>query len=458
MWSKRLGLLVALCVGLLLIGAVGAASAADVSTSDNVETDPVSQTQQVDNETDELPVEPPSQSHPGYEYLRQEGDTEEKIELGKQLFLDPRISETGTISCNTCHNVMEGGDDGRPTSMGVHGQTGPVSSPTVWNSGFHHTQFWDGRADTLAEQAEGPLVADVEMGMPDHEAALDRVRAVDGYVEAYEEVYGDEAESTDPEELITLENTVDAIAAYERTLVTPNSPYDQYVEGDADALTDEQLDGMESFQELGCQSCHSGPMFSGQWEEPESGNGVYQPHPTFRDNAQCEEYVEEYDLMDNPGRMGVTDDSADEFMYKVPTLRNVEHTAPYLHTGQAPTLEETIRVMGACQLDEDLSDEEVQNIEAFLTSLTGEYPDQEMPRLPAPSGESMIPMDADGNLVEEGDDNGVEMNGGDEATEMQDEPDDGGIVDMPGLTLGVTVIALALALATALIVRTRRAE
>jgi len=457
MLNRRRGLLVALCVGLVLLLGAGAA-AADASSADDVETDAVSQVQQMDNETSELPVEPPTEAHPGYEYIQQEGDTEEKIELGKQLFLDPRISETGTISCNTCHNVMEGGDDGRPTAMGVHGQTGPVNSPTVWNSGFHHTQFWDGRADTLAEQAEGPLVADVEMGMPDHEAALDRVRAVDGYVEAYEEVYGDEVGSSDPEELITLETTVDAMAAYERTLVTPNSPYDQYVEGDADALTDEQLDGMEAFQELGCQSCHSGPMFSGQWEEPESGNGVYQPNPSFPDNAQCEEYVEEYDLMDNPGRMGVTDDAADEFLYKVPTLRNVEHTAPYLHTGQSPTLEDTIRLMGACQLDEDLSDEEVENIEAFLTSLTGEYPDQEMPRLPAPSGQSMVPMDADGDLVDEDDDNGVDMddNGMDDNGADADTDDE--VEDTPGFTVGLTAVALAVALATALIARSRRGE
>ncbi|CAI50283.1 CytC-type peroxidase [Natronomonas pharaonis DSM 2160] len=452
MLNRRRQLFVALGVALMLVLGAGAVAAADDVESD---TGDVSQVQQMDNETTDLPVEPPTEvSHPGYEYIRQEGDTEEKIELGEQLFLDPRISETGTISCNTCHNVMEGGDDSRPTAMGVHGQTGPVASPTVWNSGFHHTQFWDGRADTLAEQAEGPLVADVEMGMPDHEAALDRIRSVPGYVESYEEVYGDEAESTDPDDLITLERTVDAIAAYERTLVTPNSPYDQYVEGDEDALTEQQLDGMETFQELGCQSCHSGPMFSGQWEEPESGEGVYQPHPTFRENEQCQEYVEEYGLMDNPGRMGVTDDAADEFLYKVPTLRNVEHTAPYMHTGQVETLEDAIRVMAACSLDEEVSDEEVEDIHAFLTSLTGEYPDQEMPRLPNPSGESMIPMDADTEFEdmeeepEEDMENDIEENGA----------DDEEVEDTPGFTIGAAVLALALVLATALIGYNRRTE
>ncbi|NGM70684.1 cytochrome C peroxidase [Natronolimnobius sp. AArcel1] len=426
MGRRRHWILLTVLISVLLLIGVGAVNAQDA------------------NETDELPVEPPTdESHPGYEYIQQEDDTEEKIALGEQLYFDPRISETGTISCNTCHNVMEGGDDSRPVAMGVHGETGPVSSPTVWNSGFHHTQFWDGRADTLAEQAEGPIVADVEMGMPDHEAALDRVRAVDDYVEQYDDVYGDDVDVDDPEELVNLEHTTDAIAAYERTLVTPNSSYDQYVEGDADALDDQQLAGMESFQELGCQSCHSGPMFSGQWDEPESGEGVYQAHPVHEDNAECEQYIDEYDLMDHPGRMDVTDDEADEFMYKVPTLRNVEHTAPYMHTGQVPDLEESIRVMSACNLDEDPSDEEVEDIAAFLTSLTGEYPDQEMPRLPNPSGESMVPMDADTEFedIEEERDDGTDEEGDD---------------DIPGLTLGTAVIAFAIATAAVLIGYSRR--
>ncbi|AFZ74257.1 cytochrome-c peroxidase [Natronobacterium gregoryi] len=443
-YSRQLLLVVA--VSLLAVVSAGAVAAADASEAHSAEPvmegDVAPQVQE-NNETEELPVEPPTEeSHPGYEYIRQEGDTEEKIELGEQLYFDPRISETGTISCNTCHNVMEGGDDSRPVAMGVHGETGPVASPTVWNSGFHHTQFWDGRADTLAEQAEGPIVADVEMGMPDHEAALDRVRAVDGYIEQYEEVYGDEVDSDDPEDLVTLDHTTDAIAAYERTLVTPNSPYDQYVEGDTDALTDEQLDGMESFQELGCQSCHSGPMFSGQWDEPESGEGIYMPHPTFEENPQCEQYIEEYDLMENPGRAGVTDDEADEYHYKVPTLRNVEHTAPYMHTGQVPTLEEAIRVMGACSLDDEPSDEEVEDIAAFLTTLTGEYPEQEMPRLPNPSGESMIPMDAD-----------AEFEDIEEERDDADETDDDGI---PGMTIGAAVLALAIATAATLVGYSRR--
>jgi cytochrome c peroxidase len=472
MRNRRQRLLATLCACLLLLSGVGAgaASAAGAPTAaDDAETNAVPQVQQTDetdNGTDELPVEPPTRAHPGYEYIKNENDTEAKIELGKQLYLDPRISQTGTISCNTCHNVMDpGGHDGRPTAMGVHGQTGPVNSPTVWNSGFHHTQFWDGRADTLAEQAKGPLVADVEMGMPDTGAVLERLRSMDGYVEAYQEVYGDQADVEDPEDIITLERTVDAIAAYERTLVTPNSPYDQYVQGDADALSEQQLDGMETFEELGCTSCHSGPMFSGQWDEPESGNGVYQPNPTYPNNEQCSEYVDEYGLMENPGRMGVTDDSADQYLYKVPTLRNVEYTAPYTHTGNVRTLEEMIRLMGACQLNQNLSDQQVQDIRAFLTSLSGEHPEQEMPMLPGPSGESVIPADTGlgpsetgGQGTEMQEAEGTEMQEA-EGTEMQEGGSSGGIIeDTPGFTMGLTAVALALALATALIARTRRFE
>ncbi len=414
---------ISLLACLVLIAAAGAVSATDEAVT------------QEDNATDDLPVDPIEDPHPGYEAQNVDDDTEEMIELGKMLYFDPRISETGTISCNTCHNVMEGGDDSRQTAMGVHGLTGPVASPTVWNSGFHHTQFWDGRADTLAEQAEGPIVADVEMGMPDHEAALDRVRAVDGYTDRFEDVFGDEE--------VNLERVTEAIAAYERTLVTDNSPFDQYARGDADAMTEQQIDGMETFQEVGCQSCHSGPMFSGQWDDPESGNFHGDRNPTYEDNELCEEYIEDWDLQENDGRMGVTGDEADQYVYKTPTLRNVEHTAPYLHTGQAETLEETIRMMGACQLDTELEDEQVEDIHAFLTALTGEYPEQTMPQLPNPSGESMIPMDAM--------DIDLEDAIGEEVDEDENGEDDG--LGMMAVLAGILALALVAALATIVYMR-----
>ena len=353
--------------------------------------------QQMDNSTNEsdLPVEPPTeQDLPTYEEIKQPGDTQMKVQLGKMLYLDPRISETGSISCNSCHNVMEGGDGSRTVGRGVHGQTGPRNSPVVWNSAFMATQFWDGRADTLAEQAKGPITAGVEMGMPSSEAAMDRIQNNSGYVRMFEQVY-------DGENPVNINNTVDAIAAYERTLITPNSSYDDYVNGDADALSEQQIDGMQKFKSLGCTSCHSGPAFNGpQWKvatgEREAGNGYYRKLGVFESaNSQCADYIEEYDLYADSGRAGVTGDDSDEYRFKVPTLRNTELTAPYLHNGKVRDLETTIKLMGACQLNENVSDQDAEDIEAFLTSLTGEFPQQTMPRLPSISGgEPMVPADA----------------------------------------------------------------
>ena len=356
---------------------------------------------QSSNETSDLPVEPPtSQPLPSYEEVRKPNDTEAKIELGKKLFFDPRLSDTGSISCNTCHNVMEGGDGSRTVGRGVHGQTGPRNSPTVWNAVFMSTQFWDGRADSLEEQAKGPITAGVEMGMPTSEAAMEKIRNNEGYVEMYEEVYGGE----DP---VTLNNTVDAIAAYERTLITPNSSYDRYVRGDEDALTERQLNGMETFKELGCQGCHSGPAFNGpQWQQ-ENGNGYYQKLGVYQgSNPQCDQYIEQYNLYADAGRADVTGDSSDEHMFKVPTLRNVEHTAPYFHNGQVRTLENATRVMASCQVGQNISDQQAENVTAFMTSLTGQYPEQQMPRLPSRSGgEPMLPADAgEASAPDSGDD------------------------------------------------------
>nr|WP_054966769.1 cytochrome-c peroxidase [Thiohalorhabdus denitrificans] len=310
--------------------------------------------------------------------------TEEKVELGKKLFFDPRYSATGTVSCNTCHNVMEGGDDGRPTSMGVHGKTGPRNAPTVWNSAFHASQFWDGRAATLEEQAKGPVLAEVEMGVEALEVALERVASIPGYRDMFKEAFADD------EEPVSVENAAKAVAAFERTLITPNSPYDRYVQGDTDALTEQQVRGMKTFNEVGCTSCHSGPNFSGNQLKQEKGEGVYQKFPAFSDN----EYVEKYHLTDDKGRAKATGDEADAHMYKVPTLRNVALTAPYFHNGLVETLPEAVRVMAKTQLNRDLTEQQVADIVAFLEGLTGEFPEMTMPRLPSKSGESIVPATA----------------------------------------------------------------
>ena len=175
--------------------------------------------------------------------------TEAKVELGKMLYMDPRFSSTGTVSCNSCHNIMEGGEDSRTVSMGVHGKTGGRNAPTVWNSAFHSVQFWDGRAALLEDQAKGPVANPVEMGMSDVEAAMERVKAIPGYRPYFDKAFGADA--------MTVTNAAKAVAAFERTLITPNSPYDRYVNGDKKAMTEQQIRGMNTYAATGCVACHS---------------------------------------------------------------------------------------------------------------------------------------------------------------------------------------------------------
>ena len=303
--------------------------------------------------------------------------TAAKVELGRMLFMDPRFSSTGTVSCNSCHNVMLGGEDNRPVSMGVHGKTGGRSSPTVWNSAFSSVQFWDGRAASLEEQAKGPVTNPIEMGMGELEEAMDRVRDIPGYKPYFEKAFG----SDNP---MTVDNAARAVAAYERTLITPNSPYDRYVKGDKKALTEQQVRGMDSFASVGCTACHSGPAFNGPVMA--AGTGFYMKEPTFTDN----EYVEQYKLTEDSGRFEVTNDEADKHLWKVPTLRNIAITAPYFHNGAVPTLGEAVRVMAKVQLNQDLTDGQVADIVAFLDALTGEFPEQPLPQLPPTAGRSIV--------------------------------------------------------------------
>lgn len=294
--------------------------------------------------------------------------TEEKVELGKMLYHDPRLSSTGTVSCASCHNTMLGGDDNRPNSMGVNGQTGGRSAPTVWNSAFNAVQFWDGRAASLEAQAAGPVTNAIEMGMKSWDEVVARLQSIEGYQVAFEQAFGKDS--------ISKDNATKAIAAYERTLITPNSPYDKYVSGDKSALTAQQVSGMNKVQELGCTGCHSGPAFNGP--------GMFHPFPIHSNPV----YAAKYHFKDDKGLAEVTKKSEDEHFWKVPTLRNIALTAPYFHNGAAKTLDEAVTVMGKTQLDKDLSKEEVADIVAFLNSLTGEFPKQKMPVLPATPGKA----------------------------------------------------------------------
>ncbi len=302
--------------------------------------------------------------------------TEAKVELGKMLFMDPRFSSTGTVSCNSCHNIMEGGDDSRTVSMGVHGLTGGRNAPTVWNSAFHSVQFWDGRVNLLEDQAKGPVTNPVEMGMSDIEKAMDRVRAIPGYKLYFDKAFGADA--------MTVDNAAKAVAAFERTLITPNSAYDKFVKGDKKALSKQQQVGMKKFADLGCVACHAGAAFNGP--QNKFGEGFYSKFPTFVDN----EYVEKYKLSEDIGRQAPTGKKQDAHMFRVPTLRNITDTAPYFHNGSVNDLHEAVRVMAATQLNQKLSRQDTDDIVAFLEALTGEYPQIMMPRLPATSGKSII--------------------------------------------------------------------
>ncbi|MCK5662754.1 MAG: c-type cytochrome [Thiotrichaceae bacterium] len=304
--------------------------------------------------------------------------TAAKIKLGKTLFFDPRLSSTGTISCNSCHNVMLGGEDNRPVSVGVEGQKGGRSAPTVWNSAFLSVQFWDGRAPTLEAQAKGPVTNPIEMGMKDWDVTMAQLKLIPGYAAMFDAAFLCEQNP------MTADNTAKAIAAYERTLITPNSPYDRYVKGDKTALSKQQVSGMKTFAEIGCTACHIGANFSGP--PMPMGIGWFLKFPSFVGS----EYDEKYRLMADLGRYEATKKEADKHVWRVPTLRNISLTAPYFHNGAVKTLAEAVRVMAKTQLNKNLSNTEVQDIVAFLKGLTGEFPEQTMPRLPASPGTSVI--------------------------------------------------------------------
>jgi cytochrome c peroxidase len=217
------------------------------------------------------------------------------------------------------------------------------------------------------------VVNPVEMGMSDLEKAMSRVRAIPGYEPYFVRAFG----ADDP---MTVDNAAKAVAAFERTMITPDSPYDRFVKGERDALDQQQQRGMQAFNQVGCTSCHSGPAFNGPATRP--GSGFFAKFPV----AQDSEHVDKYDFLNDQGRFAVTGKDSDKHLFKVPTLRNVALTAPYFHNGSVPTLEDAVRIMAKVQLNRELSDRQLADIVAFLNGLTGEFPEQTLPRLPATSG------------------------------------------------------------------------
>ncbi len=281
--------------------------------------------------------------------------TASRVALGKMLYFEPRLSKSNTISCNSCHNLATGGVDNLSTSMGHLAQFGPRNSPTVLNAGLQIAQFWDGRAASLEDQAKGPILNPVEMAMPDVGMVLSRIRSIPEYVDSFKHAFpGDK----DP---ISYDNIAKAIAAFERTLLTP-SRFDDFLKGKADALTATEKQGLSLVIAKGCIACHNGVG---------AGGATYQKFGIR----------ERYEYSDDHGRYNVTKNEQDKYFFKVPLWRNVTRTAPYFHDGSIWDLKEAIRMMGRLQLGTQLADNEVDQIAEFLHSLEGRIPDEAL-RLP----------------------------------------------------------------------------
>lgn len=277
------------------------------------------------------------------------------VELGKKLWFDPRLSKSGFISCNSCHNLSMGGSDNLKSSIGHNWQQGPINSPTVLNSSLSLAQFWDGRAKDLQEQAGGPIANPGEMAFT-HELAVDLLQSIPGYVAEFKKVF-----KTDK---IDIKNVTKAIAVFEETLVTPNSRFDKWLKGDKKALTANELEGYKLFKDSGCVACHNGPAVGGNSFQK---MGVVEP---YKASSPAE------------GRSAVTGNDADRFNFKVPSLRNVEMTYPYFHDGAADTLPQAVDTMARIQLGKKFSAEENAKVVAFLKTLTGEQPKLTLPILP----------------------------------------------------------------------------
>jgi len=273
-----------------------------------------------------------------------------KVDLGRRLFLDSRLSHDNTIFCGSCHHLELGGTDRRIRSLGIGGATGDVNAPTVFNSGLNFRQFWDGRAATLEDQVDGPVNDAKEMGSnwPEVISKLERDR---DYVRAFRDLYPDGMESA---------NIKDAIATFERSLITPNSPFDKFLRGDRQALTEQQLAGYQLFKAYGCVACHQGVNI---------GGNMFQRFGVARDYFADRGHVAKSDL----GRFNVTGLERDLHRFKVPSLRNVALTAPYFHDGSAATLEQAVNIMAKYQLGRTLPSHDRDLIVGFLRTLTGEY-------------------------------------------------------------------------------------
>ncbi len=304
-----------------------------------------------------LPESPP--------VLKSNPATPEKVELGRMLYFEPRLSASSLISCQTCHNVGLAGADLQETSVGHGWQKGPRNAPTTFNAVFNTAQFWDGRAKDLAEQAKGPVQASVEMNNTP-EQAVATLKSLPEYVQLFAKAFPDQAEP------LNFDNMARAIEVFEATLITPEAPFDRYLKGDDKALTKGQLEGLQLFMDKGCGSCHNGINLGGNGYFPfgvveKPGSDVLPPEDT--------------------GRFQVTKTESDQYVFRAPSLRNIAITQPYFHSGKVWKLSDAVAIMGSAQLGANLDAGQVERIDEFLGTLTGKQPRVEHPVLP-PSREA----------------------------------------------------------------------
>lgn len=280
--------------------------------------------------------------------------TAEKVELGKKLYFEPALSRSGNFSCNSCHNLGTGGVDNQQFSIGHKWQRGGRNAPTVLNSAFWSAQFWDGRAPLLEDQAKGPPLNPVEMASMSESTVVARLTEA-GYAPLFESVFGKDS--------LNYSNMAKAIAAFERTLITPDAPFDLYVQGRGE-ISEAAKRGMLKADEVGCTSCHSGPLFT---------NNSFQ----------------KFSYGTDAGVKAVTGNDGDDHLFRVQSWRNVALTAPYFHDGAVKTLDEAVRIMAKTQLDTELSDADSADIAEFLKTLTGKQPEVTFPVLPRPEGHAL---------------------------------------------------------------------
>lgn len=279
--------------------------------------------------------------------------TDEKVALGKTLYFDKRLSKDNTISCNSCHNLDTYGVDNLSFSPGNDGGLGGRNSPTVLNAALHISQFWDGRAKDVEEQAGGPILNPIEMAMPNEKAVVDRLSKIEEYKLLFAKAFPEDGTP------ITYVNIQKAIGAFERKLIIP-SKFDKYLSGDETVLTDQEKSGLETFTTVGCIACHSGNLLGGQLFQKFGLYGNYWEHTKSKK-------VDE-------GKFEVTKNEADKYIFKTPSLRNIEKTSPYFHDGSIEKLEDAVNIMAKTQLNKELTAKETSDIVAFLKTLTGEVP------------------------------------------------------------------------------------